>query len=78
LQPALISQEAQQELQRRYGFGSWPALVSLRCGEYLGVIAQVQNWEHYLREIDRLPDSDSVKAPGFTIPVVSEAAHSCR
>jgi hydrogenase-1 operon protein HyaE len=77
LEAALIDRKAEHELQRRYGFGTWPALVFLRRGEYLGVITQVQNWDDYLREIDRLLASEPVKAPGFKIPVVSEPAHGC-
>jgi hydrogenase-1 operon protein HyaE len=52
-------------------------LVFLRDGEYLGVITQVQNWDDYLREIQRLLDSEPVRAPGFKIPVVSEPASGC-
>jgi len=77
LEAAVISQSAEHKLQQRYGFGTWPALVFLRGGEYLGVITQVQNWEDYLREINQLLASDPVKPPGFKIPVVSESAQSC-
>lgn len=77
LEAAVISPSAEHSLQRRYGFGSWPALVFLRGGEYLGVITQVQNWEDYLREISQLLAADPVKPPGFKIPVVSESARSC-
>ncbi len=47
------------------------------CGEYLGVITQLQNWQDYLREIRRILDSQPVKVPGFGIPVVSESAPGC-
>jgi len=77
LQAAVISPESEHKLQSRYGFGGWPALVFLRKGEYLGVITQVQNWDDYLRDIQRLLNSEPVKAPGFTIPVVTETAHGC-
>ncbi len=77
LQAALIIQESQHRLQRRYGFAAWPALVFLRRGAYLGAITQLQNWEDYLREIRRILDSEPVKAPGFKIPVVGESARGC-
>jgi len=77
LQAALIAKSAERALQARYGFGTWPALVFLRDGEYLGVITQVQNWDDYLREIQRLLDSEPVRPPGFKIPVVSEPASGC-
>lgn len=76
LKAAHIAPEAQHTLQRRYGFGQWPALVFLRQGEYLGVITQVQNWDDYLREIERLLQSEPTSAPGFTIPVVDASSQS--
>ncbi len=76
LQAALISQESQNRLRRRCGFGAWPALVFLRRGEYLGAITRLQNGEDYLREIRRILDSEPVKAPGFKIPVVGESARA--
>jgi hydrogenase-1 operon protein HyaE len=72
LQAALIEPNAQHRLQSRFGFNQWPALVFLRRGEYLGAITQIQNWEDYLREIDRLLQSDPVPAPSFPIPVVAD------
>ena len=77
-QAALVGQSAERGLQARYGFGTWPALVFLRRGEYLGVITQVQNWEDYLREIQRLLDAEPSKPPGFKVPVVSEATQGCQ
>jgi len=77
LQAALIAQSAERALQARYGFGTWPALVFLRDGQYLGVITQVQNWDDYLREIQGLLDSAPVRAPGFRIPIVSEQPGGC-
>jgi hydrogenase-1 operon protein HyaE len=78
LQAALIHRNAEHALQRRYGFATWPALVFLRRGEYLGVITQVRNWDDYLGEIDRLLASEPVRAPGFRIPVVGEPGHGCQ
>ncbi len=72
LQAALVERSAQQRLQSRFGFNQWPALVFLRRGEYLGVITQIQNWEDYLREIDRLLNAEPVAPPAFPIPVVTE------
>jgi len=77
-QAALVGKSAERGLQARYGFATWPALVFLRRGQYLGVITQVQNWDDYLRDIQRLLDAEPSKPPGFKIPVVSEAAHGCQ
>lgn len=39
----VIALPDQRELQTRYGFREWPALVFLRNGEYLGAISRVQD-----------------------------------
>ena len=75
LTAALIDLEAQHTLQSRYGFNQWPALVFLRRGEYLGAITQIQNWEDYLRETERLLQAEPIAAPGFAIPVVTATNH---
>jgi hydrogenase-1 operon protein HyaE len=77
LQAALISRKAERRLQSRYGFNTWPALVFLRDGEYLGVINQVQNWDDYLREIQRVLDSEPARTLNFKIPVISESSQGC-
>ena len=76
-QAALVSQSSEKALQKRYGFSTWPSLVFLRNGEYLGVISQVQNWDDYLREIQHILDSDPGRPPGVGIPVVTEAPGHC-
>ncbi len=76
LKGAHIAQEAQHMLQSRFGFSHWPALVFLRRGEYLGVITQMQNWDDYRRDIERLLQSEPTSAPGFTIPVVDASSQS--
>jgi len=59
------------ELQKKYGFGAYPALVFVRGGEYVGAITRVQNWADYLNEISDLLVAPPKRAPGFSIPVVS-------
>lgn len=71
LKPGVISAEAERELQRHYGFPTWPALVFLREGGYLGAIAGIQNWSEYLQQIDELTKSEVKRPPGFKIPVVA-------
>lgn len=41
-------------LQPLFGFRRWPALVFLRCGECVGAIEGVRDWNDYLEEIGRL------------------------
>jgi hydrogenase-1 operon protein HyaE len=73
-QAALVDREAEQALQRRFGFATWPSLVFLRNGRYLGVVSRVQNWEDYLRLIGEILESDPVGDPGIGVPLVAEPA----
>ena len=59
------------ELQKKYGFGAYPALVFVREGEYVGAITRIQNWSDYIEEISNLLVAPPKRAPGFSIPVVS-------
>ena len=72
LRPAVVARAAERELQARYGFRRWPALVFLREQGYLGAITGVQNWSEYLEEIQSLLQAEPTSPPGFGIPVVSE------
>ena len=71
LKPGVISAEAETQLQRHYGFPTWPALVFLRDGGYLGAIAGIISWSEYLQQIDELTKSEVKRPPGFKIPVVA-------
>ena len=59
------------ELQKKYGFGAYPALVFVREGDYVGAITRIQNWSDYIEEISNLLVAPPKRAPGFSIPVVS-------
>jgi len=59
-------------LKRRYGFSHFPALVFVRGGDYVGAIARIQDWADYLRHINDLLVAPPRRAPGFSIPVVTE------
>jgi hydrogenase-1 operon protein HyaE len=71
LTPGVIATEAERPLQRHYGFPTWPALVFLRDGGYLGAIAGIQNWSEYLQQINELTKAEVKRPPGFKIPVVA-------
>ena len=75
LRPGVVAEYpgAGVELERRYGFRQWPALVFLRDGEYLGAISGIRNWADYLELIPALLNTEPRRAPGFKIPVVVEA-----
>jgi hydrogenase-1 operon protein HyaE len=70
LRPGVVEEAAEIELQQRYGFRAWPALVFLRAGGYLGTITGIRNWSEYLEEIERLLSAEPVTPPAFKIPVV--------
>jgi hydrogenase-1 operon protein HyaE len=61
--------EAAREMQPRYGFRRWPALVVLRDGEYVGAVDGLRNWDEYLTEVARLLAAPATRAPTIGIPV---------
>lgn len=71
LRPAVVTREAEKELQKKYGFREWPSLVFVRGGGYLGVISRIRNWQEYLEEINEILRSEPRRPPGFKIPVVT-------
>ncbi len=77
LTAAVVNRDSDRELQKRYGFLRWPALIFLRRGEYLGVITQVRDWNVYLGEIDRILKSAPSRPPGSRIPVVGADCAGC-
>lgn len=48
LAAAVIERASERELQQRFNFVVWPALVFLRRGQYLGNIVRIQNWDDYV------------------------------
>ena len=61
--------EAARQVQRRYGFNRWPALVMLKDGRYVGVIDGLRNWDEYLEQMQALLGADPSRAPTVGIPV---------
>lgn len=66
LQAAVVDRASETRLQARYHFVTWPALVFLRRGEFLGTIIRIQNWDDYCRQIpeilNRTPQPVTVEA----------------
>ena len=71
--------EAARQVQRRYGFNRWPALVMLMDGQYVGVIDGLRNWDEYLEELQALLSAAPSRPPTVGIPVRGPggAAGSC-
>ena len=61
-------------LKREYGFSHFPALVFVRGGDYVGAICRIQDWSEYLEQISALLVAPPKRAPGFSIPVVTEGS----
>ncbi|MGD0961943.1 MAG: hydrogenase, partial [Methylomonas sp.] len=75
LQGGIISATIERELQARFRFTSWPSLVFLRKGEYLGVITGIRDWPGYRRETAGILAALPGQPPGFDLDKVCGAAH---
>ncbi|WP_420411541.1 hydrogenase-1 expression HyaE [Roseibium sp.] len=64
----VVARKAERELQRRYRFNSFPSLVFLRKGDYLGTIQGVRDWADYLLEISEILTKDPTDPPPFKFP----------
>lgn len=74
----VVSLSSQRRLQTRFGFSTWPSLVFLRNAQYLGVISQIQNWDDYLMQFERILSAPTPHIPVFKIPVVSDnSSNTC-
>ena len=72
LRPALVAEQAELELQRNYGFKTWPTLVFVRAGGYLGAISRMRDWSEYLEEIEALMHAEPREPPrreAVTVPL---------
>ncbi len=67
LEAAVVDRESERPLQRRYRFKSYPALVFLRHGEYLGSISKVRDWKEYLDEFDTILAAEPTAPPAFDL-----------
>jgi hydrogenase-1 operon protein HyaE len=72
---AVVDRASERQLHARFPFDSWPALVYLREGRYVGAISRMQDWSVYLSEIERLLNAEPSALSGFKIPVVSADRH---
>lgn len=76
LRAAVVARDAEKTLQQRYGFGTWPSLVFLREGGYLGAISGVRNWNEFVQETAELLARDPQRPPSIGIAVVAEGSVS--
>lgn len=51
---ALVSRTSERELQKRFGFARWPALVFMRGGDLVGTITGVHDWDEFVSKVGAL------------------------
>jgi len=66
--PLVADRASERDIQRRYRFNAFPALIFLRNGEYLGVIQRIQDWTDYLRDIPEILSREPSDPPRFEFP----------
>ena len=66
--PMVVARDSERELQRRYRFNAFPALVFLRRGEYLGAIPRVMDWQDYVTKIAEIIGGETSAPPPFKFP----------
>jgi len=54
LNAAVIDRDSEKQLQGRYHFVTWPALVFLKNGDFLGSMIKIQNWDDYMQQIPQI------------------------
>jgi hydrogenase-1 operon protein HyaE len=71
--------EAARELQPRYGFRRWPAIVVLRDGEHVGAVDGLRNWDEYLSAVAALLEAHASRPPtvGVAVKAAGDAAAGC-
>lgn len=74
-QVAVVARGSERQLHARFPFDTWPALVMLKDGAYVGAISRMQDWGVYLTEIEGLLNAEPSAIKPITIAVVS--ADSC-
>ena len=71
---AFLPPEAARPLQARYGFRSWPALLFLRDGAYVGTIEGIRDWADLQREALAMLDTPVSRPPTVGIAVRKDGA----
>jgi hydrogenase-1 operon protein HyaE len=66
--PLIAERASERDIQRRYRFNAFPALIFLRHGEYLGAITRIRDWTDYLTEIPEILSREPSDPPPFKFP----------
>ncbi len=74
LRAGVLDVASARALGPRYGFSTWPALIFLRAGAYVGAIEGMRDWDVYLREMSAMLDKPAGRAPSLGIAILNEGA----
>ena len=74
----VVDRAIERELKEDYGFRTWPALVFIRDGQYLGTLEKIRDWSDYMEDIPEILSGNSRRAPGIGIPVTTEISRGER
>ena len=66
--------ESARQLQARYGFRRWPALVMLADGKHVGAVDGLRAWDEYVKEIAKLLETAPKRPPTIGIAVKTAGA----
>ncbi len=65
----VVVAENARAIARKFGFRKWPAMVLLRDGQYLGVIAGLMQWGDAAKLMTEVMSSEPTRPPSIGIPV---------
>lgn len=68
VKPLIVARDSERELQRRYLFNAFPALVFLRRGDYLGVLQGILDWADYMTQVPEILAREPSDPPPFKFP----------
>ena len=78
LHAGVLDVTSARKIAPRFGFRTWPALVFLRDGGYVGTIEGMRDWDMYLAEVSAMLGKPVGRAPSVGITVCAESApHAC-
>ena len=73
---AVVARASERELQKRYGFARWPALVFLRGGDIVGTLTGVHDWDDFVGQVSALLESPTRRELAAAAVQVNEQAAS--
>ena len=64
----IARRSAERAFQKRFHFKTFPAMIFLRGGEYLGAIEGIRDWADYMTEIPEILAREPSAPPPFPLP----------